>query len=325
MLDLGGRGRALIEETYDRIRPLARQVLVLTEEPQLEAIRELLPQLGDDDLIVEPAARGTASALGLASMTLLERDPEAVLMSLPADHLIQGAAAYRAAVRKAARVASQTGDLVTVGLRPTHPATGYGYIRTGEATRRGALVVEEFVEKPDLASARRYQASGRYYWNLAMFSWRAAAFVEELAKRSPEHERGLRRVMAARRRGDEAAAGRAYRRLPNAAVDNAVMEHTDRLLLVPAAFGWLDVGSWSELAGALAQDVAGNHAEGEVLFLDTEGTFVAAQDVLVATIGLQDMIVVATPDAVLVAPKSRSQDVKRVVQELAATRRLKYL
>lgn len=324
-LDLTGAGRALIVETYERARGVAAEVLVLTEEAQVPAIRELLPQLRDDQLIVEPTARGTTSALGLASLTLLQRDPEAVMISLPADHIVRGTAAFRAAVRRAAGLARRTGRLVAIGLEPTHPATGLGYIRTGSRRSGGALAVEEFVEKPDEERALRYLRHGGYYWNLAMFSWRAAAFVEQLARHSPGHHAGLSRVLAARGRGDEAAARRAYARLPTTAVDYGVMEKTDRLLLVPARFKWLDVGSWAELHSLVGKDTSGNYVEGETVLVDTEGTYVSAPGVLVAAIGLRDMVVVGSQDAILIAPKSRAQDVKRVVELLAASRRLKYL
>lgn len=328
VLSLSGSGRPLLRETYDRIAPHAAAVYVLTEERQLPLIRQILPELPEDRLIVEPAARGTTNALGLAAMTLLERDPDALMMSLPADHVIRGRAAYARAVHRAAAVAAATGDLVTVGLKPRYAATGFGYIEAGEEVRAGRTVahrVRRFVEKPDAATAHRYLEAGSFYWNVAMFCWRAATFVEELETHGPEHVRGLRRVLAARARGDREAASRAYRRLPNEAVDYTVMERTKRLLLVAADFEWVDVGSWSELADLLRQDAHGNVVEGDPILIDTSSCFISVPDKLVAAIGLRDLVIVDTPDALLVCPKSRAQDVKKIVEALGRAHRVQYL
>ena len=328
VLPLSGSGRPLLRETYDRIAPHAAEVCVLTEQRQLALIREILPELREDQLIVEPAARGTTNALGLAAMTLLERDPEALMMSLPADHVIRGAAAYARAVKRTAAVAAATGELVTVGLRPRYAATGFGYIEAADAVRAGrvsALRVRRFVEKPDAEDAARYVAAGNFYWNVAMFGWRAQSFVDELAAHGPAHLKGLGRVLAARRKGDEDAAARAYRRLPNEAVDYTVMERTKRLLLVPGEFDWVDVGSWSELADLLHHDVHGNVVEGSPVLIDTEGCFISVPDKLVAAVGLRDLVIVDTPDALLVCPKERAQDVKRVVEALGRAHRIQYL
>lgn len=326
VLPLSGSGRPLLRETYDRIRELVDEVLVLTEQRQLAMVREILPELEPAQFVVEPAARGTTNALGLAALTLLERDPAAVMMSLPADHVIRGAGAYRRAVRSALRVAAQRDSLVTVGLRPTYPATGFGYIKaTPRPGAGGALEVERFVEKPDLETAKGFLREGGYFWNLAMFAWSVSVFWSELERHGPVHAAGLARVLAARARGDEDAAAKAYGRLPDAAVDYTLMERTDRLQLVPADFEWVDVGSWSELADLLRADAHGNAVEGEAILIGTRGSLISAPDKLVAAIGLEDMIVVDTGDALLVCPKSRAQDVKKVVLALRRRKKTQYL
>lgn len=328
LLDLDGGGRTLLQDTYERVGKVADEVFVLTEARQAEAIRAQLPQLDHAHVIVEPTARGTANALGLAAMTLVDRDPASVMVSLPADHMIQGIPAYNASLRRAIRVAEASDQLVTIGLRPTHPATGYGYIRTGEAVRHGrdeAFRVTQFVEKPSAARAERYVAAGDYFWNLALFSWRATAFLEELERVAPEHYEGLRSVLAARRVGREAQAARIYADLPNEAVDYAVMERTKRLLLVPATFGWLDVGSWSELHEILAKDADGNAVEGDTVLIESSGNLFSAPGKVVAAIGVRDLIVIDTPTALLILPRSRAQEVKRVVEQLRKARKLKYL
>ena len=307
---------------------MADEVFVLTEARQEEAICAQLPGLDPAHVIVEPTARGTTNALGLAAMTLAERDPTAVMVSLPADHLIQGVRAYNAALRCAIRVAEASDHLVTIGLKPTHPATGYGYIRVGKPVRHGrdeAFAVARFIEKPPAERAEEYVKAGDYFWNLAMFSWGTTAFLEELARVAPQHHEGLRSVLAARRAGREAQAARIYSDLPNEAVDYAVMERTTRLLLVPASFGWLDVGSWSELHEILRKDALGNAVEGDSVLIESSGNLLLAPGKLIAAIGVRDLIVIDTPDALLVLPRSRAQEVKRVVEQLRKARQTKYL
>jgi mannose-1-phosphate guanylyltransferase len=328
VLPLSGSGRPLVAEAYDRMAPLARKVFVLTEDRQVSLILELVPELPAAGMIVEPAARGTTNALGLAAMTLLERDPDAVMVSTAADHVIGNLPAFQQAVRSAAAIAAGSDRLVTIGLRPRYAATGFGYIEAGDETRvEGEMArrVLRFVEKPDAATAEGYLASGRHFWNLNLFCWRCAVFVEELRRHGPEHHAGLAATLDARRAGDEEEAARIYSALPVEAVDYTVMERTDRLLLVPAGFEWADVGSWSELADLLHQDEAGNVVDGVPVLIDTRNSFISVPDKLVAIIGVSDLVVVDTEDALLVCPKSRAQDVKKVVEELGRSGLSKYL
>jgi len=328
VLPLSGSGRPLVAEAYERVAPLASRVLVLTEERQVALIRQLVPALGPDGMIVEPAARGTTNALGLAALTLLESDRDAVMVSTAADHVIGGLPAFQQAVQAASVVAERSGELVTIGLRPRYAATGFGYIEAGapvEIAGRAALEVRRFVEKPDAETARAYVEDGRHFWNLNLFCWRCDAFVEELRRFGPAHHAGLVETMAARRAGDEARARRIYEALPVEAVDYTVMEKTDRLLLVPAAFDWVDVGSWSELADLLRQDDSGNVVEGLPVLIDTTNSFISVPDKLVAVIGVSDLVIVDTEDALLVCPKSRAQDVRRVVETLGRTGLTQYL
>ena len=326
VLPLSGSGRPLVHEAYERVAPLARQVFVLTERAQVPLIRDLVPELGADGLVVEPSARGTTNALALAALTLLERDPDAVMVSSPADHVIEGVPAFRKAIRSAAAIAQQSRRLVTIGLRPRSAATGLGYIEVGDGVETGgAREAIRFVEKPDAATAARYVADGRHLWNLSLFCWRCDVFAEELRRLGPVHYEGVLETVRARREGDEERAARAYEALPVEAVDYTVMERTDRLLVVPAEFDWLDVGSWSELADLLRQDEHGNVVEGDPVLIDTTNSFISVPDKLVAVIGLGDLVIVDTEDALLVCPKSRAQEVKRVVEILGRTGRTKYL
>ncbi len=328
LLPLSGSGRPLVAEAYDRVLPLVRRVYVLTEERQRRLIRAFVPEIPAEAVISEPAARGTTNALGLAALTLLESDPDAVMVSSAADHVIGDLPAFQRAVRRAAVIADSSRQLVTVGLRPRRAATGFGYIEAGaEITVAGeaARKVVGFVEKPDASSALRYLEDGRHFWNLNLFCWRCDVFVEELRRHGPAHHEGLLEVLARRQAGDEAGAAEIYGRLPVDAVDYTVLERTDRLLLIPAEFEWADVGSWSDLADLLPHDEAGNVVEGAALLIDTESSFISAPDKLVAVIGVRELVVVDTKDALLVCPRSRAQDVKQVVEILGRTGRTQYL
>jgi len=300
-------------------------VFVLTETRQREIIEAVLPEIDAEHLILEPSARGTTNAYGLAALTLSARDPDAVMVAMPADHVVGGAARARATVRAAVRAAANSESLVTVGLKPAFPSTGLGYIHAPGRVSSGAVRVKRFIEKPDLARARRFVQAGGYYWNLAWFAWRLPVFIEELSKHAPSRLATLHRVLAARAAGDEAEAARLYQRLTVDVIDRTVMEKTDRLLLVPGDFEWADIGNWSELGDRVHPDARGNSVEGEHVLIDTHGSLVLGDRRLVAAIGLEDMIIVDTEDALLVCPRSRAQDVKKVVDALRRARKTKYL
>jgi mannose-1-phosphate guanylyltransferase len=223
------------------------------------------------------------------------------------------------------KAARASGSLVTVGLKPTFPSTGLGYIHAPGRLSGGTLKVRHFIEKPAPAAARRFVRDGGYYWNLAWFSWRLETMLEELARHAPRHLAVLRDVVAARAAGNEAAAAEMYARLRVEVIDRTVMEKTDRLLLVPATFDWADIGSWAELGDRVHADARGNSVEGEAVLVDTKGSLVFGDRRLVAAIGLEDMIIVDSEDAVLVVPRSRAQDVRKVVDALKRTRKTRYL
>lgn len=325
MLPLGDHGRPLLRATFDRAKSVADEVFVLTEMRQREIIEAVLPELDASHLILEPSARGTTNAYGLASLTLQQRMPSAVMIALPADHVVRGSAEVSRAVRTAVHAAAITDCLVTVGLKPTFPSTGLGYIHAPGRASRGTLRVKRFVEKPSLPRAKRFLREGGYYWNLAWFSWRLEVFIDELARHAPSHLAGLRKVIAARNAGDETTAGELYRKLRVEVVDRSVMERTDRLLLVPATFDWADIGNWSELGDRVSADARGNSVEGEAILVDTTNSLIFGDRRLVATIGLEDVIIVDTEDALLVCRRDRAQDVRKVVDALKRARKTRYL
>ena len=325
VLPFAEKGRPLLPMAYERARSLVNDVFVLTEARQRSIVKAVLPKLDDAHLILEPSARGTTNAYGLAALTLAERVPGAVMLAMPADHIVHGAAEIKRAVRAAVAAAESTPNLVTIGLKPTYPATGLGYIHAPGRSTDGFVKARSFIEKPNAATASRFLRESGYYWNLAWFSWRLDVLLEELEKYAPRHLSGLRKMLAARGAGDEAEAARLYNRLPVEVIDRSVMEKTDRLLVVPATFDWSDIGNWAELSRRVHRDKDGNSVEGEAVLIDTTRTLVIGDKRLVAGIGLDDMIIVDTEDAVLVVPRSRAQDVRKVVDALKRARKTRYL
>ena len=315
--------RTMLQETVARtegLPELAPPIVVCNENHRF-MVAEQLRELGTapQAIVLEPQGRNTAPAAAIAALLVSGgADADPVLLVLPADHVITDVPAFQAAVA-GGRVAAESGSLVTFGVVPDRAETGYGYIRRG-AGPGPAFTVAKFVEKPDTATARGYVESGEYYWNSGMFMFRASAYLAELGRYAP--------VMLAACRAALAAAGRdldflrlpaqEFASCPSDSIDYAVMEKTDRAVVVPLAAGWSDVGSWAALADALPRDAEGNVTAGDVLTEDSSGCYLHSTSRLVAAVGLRDHVVVETKDAVLVAPRDRVQDVKELVAELKA-------
>jgi mannose-1-phosphate guanylyltransferase len=329
LLTLHGR-QSLLQSTYARVRRLTDQVYVVTERSQVESIRAQLPELIPDQVIIEPARRGTASALGLAAIAIAEREPQATMLSVHADHYLgQDEEAYLKTLEAEARWAEAERSLVTVGLRPPYASTAFGYIQVGPAVDRdggaGVHQVKAFVEKPDLQTAEGYLRTGGYLWNLGLFAWPIEVLFNEMAHHAPGLYQGLQLVKAERRAGRADEADAAYTTLPTEAIDYAVMERTRNLLVVEAGFEWHDIGSWADLHDILEQDQAGNVVEGESILIDSKNCMIHSPKKLVAAVGLEDMVVIETDDAILICPKARSQDVKLIVDRLKQMGKSQYL
>jgi mannose-1-phosphate guanylyltransferase len=330
LLALHGK-QSLLQATFERVRNLTEHVYVVTERSQVESIREQLPGLSTERYVVEPARRGTASALGLAALVISERDPQATMLSVHADHYLgHDEAAYLKTLEVEARCAETKRALVTVGLKPPYASTAFGYIQVGPAayldgSATPVFTVRRFVEKPDLRTAETYVSAGDYYWNLGLFSWPVEVLLEEMGRHAPALQHGLEQVKRARQAGQAVEADRAYRALPMEAIDYAVLERTDRLLMVGAAFEWHDLGSWADLHDTLRQDEAGNFVEGDSVLIDSRNCMIHSPGKLVAAVGLEDMVVIETEDAILICPKARSQDVKLIVERLKQMGKTEYL
>lgn len=324
LLDLTGSGRTLLQATVDRLEPLtAQRVVVVTGAAHAEAVRVQLPGVGASQVLAEPSPRDSMAAIGLAAAMVERDDPEAVIGSFAADHVIPDQAAFEAVIREAAAVA-RDGHLVTIGVEPTRPATGFGYIRAGErlAGAPTALHAVEFVEKPDAERAARYLASGEFLWNAGMFVVRAATLLDLLEQWHPDLARGLRAIAATPERLAEVWPG-----LTRIAIDHAVAEpaaDAGRVVVVPAPFAWDDVGDFASLATLLPASGGGDGVRelqvlgdpADVMVVDAGGVVVPASGRRIAIVGLDDVVVVDTPDALLVTTRARAQDVKRVVDAL---------
>lgn len=310
--------RTLFQYTLERLGELARQapVLVVCNHEHRFMVAEQLRGSGQARILLEPVGRNTAPAVAAGALEALKEDEGAILLVLPADHVIQDQAAFLAAVAQG-REAAESGGLVTFGIVPTRPETGYGYIRAAKA-EGVARPVERFVEKPDLETAREYVESGEYFWNSGMFMFRADRYLAELEEFEP--------AMLAACRAACAGAGRdldfirldakAFAASPSNSIDYAVMERTRSAVVVPLEAGWSDVGSWDALQELGPADERGNVAIGDVLADGSTNCYLRAESRLLATVGLHDHVVVETPDAVLVADRSRVQDVKALVDRL---------
>ncbi len=326
LLRLVGRD-TLIQQTMRRVLRGAppERVMISTNASQATLIRAQLRQWEHalkDNYVLEADGRNTAPAIARVALELVRRDPEAVMLVVPSDHVIKGQRDFDAAVSLASRLASQ-GWLVTFGIQPIRPEIGYGYILPSRKTvlvrskHLKAHPVARFVEKPNSAKAEKYLKSGNYYWNSGIFVWRAQTILEEIQRHHRTLARGIERIQhLMEQQASRGAIDNAYRKLPSVSIDTGVMEKSTKAAVVPVRFRWSDVGSWASLDDLATKDTTANVVSGRVVDVDSQRSIIFADGRVVATIGLSDMIVVGTRDATLVCPKSRSQEVKKVVEIL---------
>jgi mannose-1-phosphate guanylyltransferase len=301
------------------------ELLMITNEDYLFLSKEVVDDLEDPPrthFLLEPKGRNTAPAIALAALHCEQlHGPDTVMIVLPADHLIPDVKAFVACAMEAVQVA-QTGQLVVFGIHPTTPETGFGYIEVERIARESQPVLR-FVEKPDLATAQEYLATGRYYWNSGMFCFTASSMIQALAKHAPQVLEAARAAMKASKTAAEITRfdAHTFSLQPDISIDYAVMEKAHNVSVIPAKFGWSDVGSWPAVAEAHAADASGNTLLGDVVAVDTHGTHVQVdshQQKVVATLGVKDLVVVDTPDALLVAHKSAAHNMRAVVDTLKA-------
>ena len=323
-----GSDETMLQTTLLRLQGLpVQQCLVIGNEQHRFLIAEQLRQIDalGRNILLEPVGRNTAPAIALAALHALETGADPLLLVLAADHVIRDTAALQEAVLLAAQHAGQ-GRLVTFGVVPESPETGYGYVQTGAATGQGAYRVAAFVEKPSAELAASYIAGGQHLWNSGMFMFRASRYVDELQKFRPDILQACRSALTATDadlnfiRVDRAA----FEACPSDSIDYAVMEKTDEAVVVPLSAGWSDVGAFAALWDVLPKDEQGNALSGDVMAVDSTNSLVMAESALVATIGVRDLVVVQTKDAVLVADRDKAQDVKAIVARLRESGRTEH-
>ncbi len=327
---------SLIQNTFARLQPLVapERVVVVTNARYAAQTRQHLPALDEAMILTEPVARNTAPAIAYAAAKLAALDPEATMIVLPADHVITDVRGFQrvleAAAEKARQGTAEAAPLVTIGIEPTHPATGYGYIQydtaaAGDGDAPKPCPVRTFAEKPDLATAERFLDAGDFLWNSGMFIWRADAVLARLERHLPAVYHAFGPVLEAARSDDEererAAVGAAFAETPKISIDYGVMEPAAAeggVWVVPGSFGWNDVGDWRAVYDIAGKDRAGNAVEGDVILHDSSRSYVRSENRLVVLVGVQDLAVVDTDDAVLVCHLGKTQQVKNVVDYLGS-------
>jgi mannose-1-phosphate guanylyltransferase len=333
LLDIVSK-RTIIQETVDRIKSLIppENILIVTGKKHSRELIKQLPEIPDQNIIIEPVGKNTAACIGLAALHIQKIVPDDVMIVLPSDHAIGDSRKYLEVISAAAKVANQKGGLVTIGIKPSSPQTGFGYIEQGQSLRnvsgKEVFRVKSIREKPDLQKARKFVQSGKFYWNSGMFIWKASIILKEIERCLPDLYTGLMKIKEVLGTSKEATiVPRVYKGLASISIDYGVMEKADNAFMLPGDFGWSDVGSWDALWEISAKDNQGNALAGggNAIFTDTEGALVYSPKKLVALVGVRDLIIVETKDALLICKKGRSQDVKKVVDTLEAAKKKKYL
>ena len=319
-LSLTSDGETMIQKTVGRLAPLVapEDVYIVTNAAYMDLIAKQLPELPPENILAEPCPRNTAPCVGLAAAVIEKKYGNAIMLVLPSDHLIHMEDMYIDTLRRAIIAAEDGTNLVTLGITPAYPETGYGYIKYVSGSGRNSVYsVERFVEKPDLETARGYLQDGCYLWNSGMFIWKASSILYNIRLLMPELFSGLQPIADAYGTPDfDAVLQERFPQLPSQSVDFGIMEKAENILTIPGSFGWDDVGSWLALERINPTDERGNMFSGDVVSVDTRNSTVCGSERTIAVLGLEDIVVVDTPDALLVCSKSSTQDIKQVLAVL---------
>ena len=322
----------LLQETVKRLEPLVKQedIYVIANQSHESIVREQLPWLPEGNYVGEPMGKDTAPAVGVIATLIAHKDPNATILITPADHIILKEKAFRRLLEVGEQVAAEGPNVVTIGIKPTCAETGYGYIQMAESHRTLDDVdvheVASFKEKPDLKTAEEYVASWHYVWNSGMFIWSANTIKELFREHAPDIHKLLARYDSSIGTPNETKVfEEIYDEFPRISVDYAILEHAKNVFVIPASIGWNDLGSWTSLHEIMSQDEDGNAVVGHHVGLDTHNCLIHSKDRLVATVGLDNMIVVDAGDVVLVLPSGRSQDIKHLLEEIRKEAKTEYL
>ena len=328
-LSLTDDGRTMIQLTVERILPLVdmQDIYIATNANYRKLVREQLPEIPEENILCEPVGRNTAPCIGLGAVTVERRYGDALMIVLPSDHLIKYNSIFLNTLRAACRVAESGDTLVTIGITPDYPETGYGYIKfRPEETLDGAFKVDRFVEKPDLETAKSYLATEQYLWNSGMFIWKTSSVLHALERFSPDTREGLRAIGDAIGTPEEEEVLRErFSAFRSESIDYAVMEKAENIYSLAGSFGWDDVGSWLALQRIRKTNEFENVVSGRVVTVDTENCILQGGRRLIAAVGLEDMIVIDTDDALLVCEKNHAGDIRKVLESLRLCNYTQYL
>lgn len=331
-LSLTDDGKTMIQLTVERLKSVVDidDVYIVTNKDYKELVLSQVEGIPEKNILLEPVAKNTAPCIGLAAMHIKKKYEDAVMLVLPSDHLIKYNEIYIDTLKAAIDVAKEDDNLITIGITPSYPETGYGYINFGrdedDIKRNNIYRVKRFVEKPNLETAKEYLSSGRYLWNSGMFVWKSSTILNNFRELLPETFEGLNKIFETIDTEDEEEIlEREFSKFHSESIDYGIMERAKNIYTIPGSFGWDDVGSWLALERINKTNDDGNVIKGNVITINSKKSIIQGQDKLIATIGIEDLIIVDTNDALLIASKDSTQEVKKVIENLKICNRTEYL
>ncbi|MDA0987440.1 MAG: mannose-1-phosphate guanylyltransferase [Bacteroidetes bacterium] len=323
----------MIQQTFNRLKKIIpnRNNFIITNKLQRSQIIKQLPEVPQENIISEPIGRNTAPCIGLAALFIHRLNPEGVMVVVPADHIIKDVDEFNTVIESAVDVASKTSALVTIGIKPNRPDTGYGYIQFDEKVvktknHHTSYKVKAFAEKPNIETAQKFLESGEFLWNSGMFVWRCDAILNEIKKSLPELYNFLDSLKDSIGTNlMDSKISDIYSKIKSISIDHGVMEKSENVLVFKGNFGWNDVGSWDEVVRLSEKDENGNTVQGNIVMIDTKNSFLYSSNKIIATVGVEDLIVINTDDAILICKKNESQNVKKIVDHLRIKQMNEYL
>lgn len=328
-LSLTGDGRTMIQLTIERILSIVdlQDIYIVTNKDYMDLVREQLPDIPKDNILCEPVSRNTAPCIGLGAVHISRKYSDAIMIVLPSDHLIKYNSMFINSLKIACNLAEKNANLVTIGITPDYPETGYGYIKFNPEKSVGqAFAVEGFVEKPSLEVAKEYLATEEYLWNSGMFVWKVSTILENMEKWMNKTYQGLLRIKEAIDTNDKIIVfEKEFYDFDSQSIDYGIMEKAENIYTVPGTFGWDDMGSWLAIERVRKTNEYGNVVNGNVITIDSKNSIIDGNNKLIATVGVEDLIIVDSEDAILICKKDSSRDIKKVLENLKICNRVEYL
>ncbi len=328
-LSLTGDGKTMIQLTVERLLPIIRMedIYISTNEDYRELVKEQLPGIPEENILCEPVGRNTAPCIGLGAIHIAQKYDDAVMIVLPSDHQIRMPDIFRNTLQDASEIAEDGNSIVTIGITPNYPETGYGYIKyIPDSRKNSAFAVDRFVEKPNLEKAREYLKSGQYLWNAGQFVWKVSTILDDLKKYMPDTYEKLMTIRAAIGTDDyNAVLQKEFRAMQSQSIDYGVLEKADSIFVIPGSFGWDDVGSWLAVGRLQKEDADGSIVAGDVITVNSKNCIIQGEGKLIAAVGLENIIVVDTKDAILICDKEHAGEIKTVMAQLEENGRTELL